>query len=900
VSTGDGYPSEQSVDVALRDGSTVHVRPVRHEDRAAIKAFLESMSAESLYFRKFGIANIEHLTDWSVDVDYADRYGVVATRGAPDSVVGHAAYVRTGEQRAEVAFEVADQLQGQGIATLLLAHLAGMAARHGIAWFTAEVLPSNRRMIDVFRTSGFPMTQRTVDSVVMIDLPTTFSEETLAAFEDRAQTSAIEAVRSFLSPHAVAVVGASRRKGTVGAEILENLLGAGYRGGVYPVNPHAEMISGVNAYRSVGDVPEPVELAVVVVPAAAVVGVARECAAVGVRALLVISAGFAEHGEDGARRQHELLEVSRHAGMRLIGPNCLGVLNLDPKVRLNATFAATQPPSGRIGFLSQSGGLGIALMEAAGRLDLGLSTFVSVGNKADISGNDLLEYWEHDDSTDVILLYLESFGNPRRFARIARRVSQSKPILAVKSGRSPVGARATSSHTGALIAASDVNVDALFRQAGVIRADTIGELLDTAALLSSQPAPHGDRVAIVTNGGGPGILCADTCAARGLAVPQLSGELRSVLDALLSRDATTANPVDMIATATPAQYRRTIELLIDSGECDAIVTLFVPPLMTAAAEVARAVDATAGNARGVTIASVFMVAEQPPRPPAGVPAAARFAFPEDAVRALAHAARWSAWRERPAGIVGSVPEGTIEEAAKITARALAEGRDWLSPAEAGAVLDAYGLPMIQTVTVDTVEEAVAAGAKLGYPVALKAIAAGLIHKTDAGGVELELGSGKAVRAAARAIAGAVEKAGHRLEGFVVQPMASPGVELLAGVVHDASFGPVLVCGAGGTTAELLEDIAVRITPVTNLDAHEMLSSLRSFRLLGGYRGRPPSDLAALGRMLMALSVLVETHPEIAELDLNPVIAGPSGALILDARIRVQAPELPKPVGALRG
>jgi acetate---CoA ligase (ADP-forming) len=899
VSLRAAYPLEQSVDVALRDGSTVHVRPVRSQDRPAIQKFLESMSAESLYFRAFGIPNIERLTDWSVDVDYADRYGLVVTRGGSDAIVGHAAYVRTDEQRAEVAFEVADHLQGHGIATLLLAHLAGVAATHGITSFIAEVLPSNRKMIEVFRDSGFPVSQRTISSVTAVELPTTLSEETLAAFEARAQTAAIEAMHSFLAPSAVAVIGASRRTGTVGAEIMGNMLAGGYKGAVYPVNPHAHAVAGVRAYPSVGDLPERVDLAVVVVPAAAVVGVAHECADAGVRGLLVISAGFAERGGDGIQRQQELLDTCRGAGMRLVGPNCLGVLNLDPEIGLNATFAASQPAPGRIGFLSQSGGLGIALMEAADRLDLGLSSFVSVGNKADISGNDLLEYWEHDPGTDVILLYLESFGNPRRFAKIARRVSQRKPILAVKSGRSPAGARATSSHTGALVSASDVSVDALFRQAGVIRTDTIGELLDAAALFSAQPPPKGDRVAIVTNGGGPGILCADACQAEGLAVPELSERVSAALAGFLPAEASTTNPVDMIATASADDYRRTIDVLVASGECDAIVTLFVPPLMTNADDVAHAVDGAVASAGGVTITSVFMVAEQPQRAAPGMPAAARFEFPENAVRALAHAARWSAWRERPSGVPGSLSGCRTEEAALIMARALAAGQGWLSPADAAAVLDCYQIPVIKSVTARTPAEAVAAAEALGYPVALKATAEGLIHKTDAGGVELDLTDAAAVAAAAARVAEAVAQAGHRLEGFLVQPMAPTGLELLAGVVHDASFGPVLVCGAGGTNAELLGDISVRITPLTDLDAREMLRSLRSFPALGGYRGRPAADTDSVERLLTSLSVLVETHPEIAELDANPVIAGPDGALVLDVRLRVSAPEPPPPLGALR-
>jgi acetyl coenzyme A synthetase (ADP forming)-like protein len=893
------YPAGQSVNVALRDGSTVHVRPVRREDRDAIAAFLQTMTADSLYFRAFGTPNIQRLSDWSVDVDYADRYGLVATTGPEQSIVAHAAYVRTSARRAEVAFEVADQLHGQGIGTLLLGHLAGVAAQHGITKLTAIVMPNNYKMIDVLRDSGFPVTQRSSDGATEIDLPTSVSEETLEAYERREQTAAISALRTFLAPRTVAVIGASRRAGTVGSELLVNLIQGGFAGRIFPVNPTAERLQGLRTYPSVADVPEPVELAVVIVPSRHVADVARQCAAGGVRSLVVISAGFAEAGPDGEARQAELLEICRTAGMRLIGPNCLGVLNTDPDVRMNATFAGGTPPVGRIGFLSQSGGVGIALMEASDRLSLGLSTFISVGNKADISGNDLIEYWENDPGTDLILMYLESFGNPRRFARIARRVGVKKPILAVKSGRSPAGARATSSHTGSLVSASDVTVDALFRQAGVIRADTIGELLDTAALLSSQPAPRGNRVAVVTNGGGPGILAVDACHAAGLAVPELSAELKGQISEFLSSEASVGNPIDMIATASAADYRRTIELLIRSGECDAVIAIFVPPLVTVAADVAREIDVAAQDAGGVTLASVFMDRDAPARTTGARRSAARFAFPEDAVRAIGHAARWTAWRDRPRGTTPELDGLRPEEAAGIVEQALAAGKGWLSPDEVGALLDCYGLPLAVTRIAEGPEEAVVVAEELGHPVVLKAIAADLVHKTDAGGVRVGLRNSGDVRTAALEIRDAVAQAGHRLQGYAVQRMAEGGVELLLGVVQDASFGPVLVCGAGGTSAELLQDVSVRITPLTDVDAREMLRSLRTFPLLDGYRGQPKCDTAAVEDVLLRLNALVETHPEIAELDANPLIAMPDGALIVDARVRVQRPAPSRPLSALR-
>ena len=741
------YPAEQEVDVALRDGSTVHIRPVRADDRARVLSFLKAMSAESLYFRVFGTANVESLTDWSMNVDYADRYGVVATTGADEDVVAHAGYVRTNEHSAEVAFEVADALHGYGIATIMLAHLAGVAARNGIAKFRAVVMADNYKMAEVFRDSGFPTSLNFSKGVSTITMPTELGEPTLQAFDDRRQTAAVGAMRSILAPASVAVIGASRRPGSVGHALLNNLVTAGFGGQIYPVNPHERELHGLRVYASLADIGDSVELAVIAVPAKGVLEVARECAAIGVRALLVVSAGFAEVGGEGRTRQSELLTICRQAGMRLIGPNCIGVINTAPEVRLNATFASGEPPAGRIGFVSQSGGVGIVLMQASDERRIGVSSFVSIGNKLDISGNDLLEYWERDPSTDVILMYLESFGNPRRFARIARRVSATKPILAVKSGRSPAGARATSSHTGALISASDVTVDALFRQAGVIRADTLGELLDTATLLNSQPAPAGNRVAIVTNGGGPGILCADACYADGLAVPELSTALQARLRKFLSPDASAANPVDMIASASAADYRKALELLAKSGECDAIVTIFVPALQTTAQQVADEVDDFAEHNPAITVAAAYMD-QAAPLPAKGTHAAARFDLPENAIRALAAAAGWSAWRQRPSGVIPPLDDCRGEDAGAIIAAALAAGQDWLPPADVSRLLDCYGLPMIPTSTAGTREQAVAAADTLGYPVALKATASGLLHKSDAGGVRLNLADPAAVAAAA--------------------------------------------------------------------------------------------------------------------------------------------------------
>ena len=632
-------------------------------------------------------------------------------------------------------------------------------------------------------------------------------------------------------------------------------------------------------------------------PAEIVVSAAQDCAAAGVRALLVVSSGFAETGPEGANRQRRLVDVCRDAGIRIVGPNCLGVINTSPEVRLNATFSSSSAVHGRVGFMSQSGGIGIALVQAASRLGVGLSSFVSVGNKVDLSGNDFLQYWEQDSGTDLVLLYLESFGNPRKFSRIARRVTAAKPVVAVKSGRTAAGARATSSHTGAMLSASDVTVDALFEQAGVIRTDTVHELFDVAAFLAAQPVPRGGRVVIVTNGGGPGILCADACQDYGVAIAELAPEVMARLAEFLPESAALGNPVDMIAAATAEDYRRTLEILIDAEACDAIIAIFVPALVTTAADVASAIHDVAAAGSGVPITTVFMTSEGTPdelsSPDVRVPS---YGFPEAAARSVSLAVRHGQWRGRDAGTVPYFEGLRAVEAAALISRELAREEEWLPPEAVAELLGYWGLPLIGTRTVPDTEQAVAAAAELGFPVALKASAPALIHKFDVGGVRLGLQDADAVRAAAGEIERAVGRAGLRLDGLTIQPMAPPGVELIVGVVHDHSFGPVVACGAGGTTAELINDVSIRLTPLTDVDASEMLRSLKTFPLLDGYRGAPRCDLATIEEVLQRVGLMVDAHPEIAELDCNPLIASPHGALIVDARVRLEnvAPARPVP------
>jgi acetyl coenzyme A synthetase (ADP forming)-like protein len=885
--------------VALRDGSTVYVRPTRAADEPAILAFLAGLSDESRYFRFFsGAPNLKEAAHRAAVSDLQERCNLIALAGAGPTIVAQAGYVRNETDRAEVAFAVADTFQGRGISTILLGQLAEIAQAVGISTFDASVLSENHRMIGVFRESGFKVSTHASAGVIELEFPTSLRPEALERFAGREQMAARAALEHVLAPTSVAVIGASRTRGTIGAELFHNLVANGFNGPAYPVNPSAPVVQSVVAYPTVLDIPGPVDLAVIAVPAVHVVETARQCAKKGVKSLVVISSGFAESGGEGASRQADLLAVCREAGMRLVGPNCMGVINMAPEVSMNATFGPAMPPPGRVGFMSQSGALGLAVIDYAKSLGLGLSWFISAGNKADLSGNDVLHYAETDPHTDLVLLYLESFGNPRKFARIARRVARSKPIIAVKSGRSTAGARATSSHTGALLSASDATVDALFRQAGVIRTDTLAELFDVAALMSNQPAPAGKRVAIITNGGGPGILCADACEAEGLIVPPLADQVVAGLRQFLPAQASVRNPIDMIAAASAEDYRHVIQTVAASDDIDAIVVIFIPPLVTQLAAVARAIrEAAEALPRPITLVTVFMSAHGVPDelkgPNVSLPS---YQFPEDAARALARSAVYGEWRHRPEGTVRDFPNNRPDEAAGIISSVLGTGARWLTAEETQRLLRCYGIPLASARFVSTPEQAREAAAELGGRLALKAMSPTLLHKSDAGGVRLGL-TVDDIEDAAGEMMRQIARHGHALSGFQVQALVTEGVELLVGVVHDRLFGPILACGAGGTTAELLKDVAVRITPLSDLDAHEMVRSLKTFPLLDGYRGAPKANVTALEEVMLRVSAMVEGHAEIAELDCNPVMVGQDRAVVVDARVRLEMPPARLPIGA---
>lgn len=849
------------------------------------------LSPESVYLRFFNVRGYDRAAvEQLLACIGPGQHVVVAECG--DDIVGMAQYARDadGSARAETAFLVVDAMRGRGIGTRMLEQLAEHARDEGIAEFWASVLPQNDRMLHVFLDSGFAMHSATSQGVVTVTL--SLEETPLAAAKaaERASVAAQASLRPFFEPQAVAIVGVSQNGTGVGAAVLRNLQRTGFRGRVVAIHPSAETLLGVSAYPRLVAVPGEVDLAVIIVPAAAVLDVVRDAVAKHVRAIVVISAGFAEAGEEGRAREQELLHLVRDAGVRMIGPNCMGLLNTDAAVALNATFSPVFPPAGRVAFSTQSGALGLAILDYARRVNLGISTFASIGNKADVSSNDLLQYWADDPQTRVILLYLESFGNPRKFGQLARCVGQQKPIVALKAGRTTAGARAASSHTGAL-AASDRIVDALFRQAGVLRSETIEEMFDVAVLLDQQPLPHGQRVAILTNAGGPGILAADACEARGLSVVPLSADTVAQLREFLPAAAGFQNPVDMLATATPADYERAARILLADPGIDSLVTIFIPPIVTSAVDVAAALKRVAG-AFQKPVVTTFMGVDDAIPMLAPIPC---YRFPESAVGALAHAVEYASWRRRPAGCVPAYHDA-VGNARAVLLRAQPKLEGWLAPLDAQRVLAALGLPQVETRAASSEADAVRKAAALGYPVAIKGFGPEIVHKSDVGAVRLNLADEAAVRAAYRSMATLL---GAKLAGVLVQRMAPPGVEMFIGGLQDAVFGPVVFAGSGGVLVELFGDATCRMCPATDRDVTEMLDEVRGIARLRGYRGGAPADEDAYREAILRVSALLDACPEIHEMDINPVRVRESGVSVLDARIRVGEAARPRPSRRVR-
>lgn len=879
----------------LKDGQTFKVRPITQDDREKLRDFFYRLSPQTRYFR-FGHMK-DHITDqelaYFTEVRPPDMYAYVGLTGeGPEELIRAVGrwFLSPERNTAEIAFVVEDNIQARGIGTSLLEKLAETALTFRIKKLVARVLPENVRMQRVFEESGFMVAKRFVEDAFVYTFDLENQEEFSKRQSLREHIARSTGMRRMLYPKAIAVIGASRDPASVGGKVFRNLLYSNFSGALYPVNPKAAAVNGVLCYPSVADVPGDVDLAVIVVPAKLVLDVVDACGRKGVWGVVIISAGFGESGPEGKERQRLLREKIFSYGMRCIGPNCLGILNTDPAVNLNATFGPLAPPRGNLSISSHSGALGLALLDYVKSNNLGVAHFASIGNRIDVSSNDLLEFWEDDENTKVILLYLETFGNARRFSRIARRITRKKPIVAVKSGRSDVGGRAASSHTGAL-AASDVAVDALFRQAGVIRVNKIEEMFNVAKLLAGQPLLRGPNVAILTNAGGPGVLAADAAVGWGLSVPVLPKETQDKLAQFLPKEAALANPVDTIASAPGEHFEKALRILLDEKTIDAVIVINIP--LRDPEEIAAGIRRAIADYRGdkPVLASFMMshAADVNLRYNGNgiVPV---YTFPEDAVHALALAWPYAQHCRQDEGRIPAFPDIDEERAWNYlrSTNALAKGKGWLAPEAAMGLLREYGIPVAATHAANSPEEAAQAGTEIGFPVAMKLRSTTLTHKTDVGGIALNLKTADEVKQAYTAMQERLIAAGHgsAMEGVIVQPMMKGGQEVIVGMSQDPLFGPLLMVGMGGVQVELTKDVAFSLHPLTDKDPDFMLKQLKGLPLLTGWRGSSPRDVDALREVLLRFSALIDDFTEIAEMEINPLMVFDQGrgCAVVDARI----------------
>jgi len=877
------YPHHWEADVLLADGGVVHLRPSGPGDAEEIRAMHGRMSARTLYLRYFSVVN--QVSDKQIalftELDNMNAAGLVAVLGGQIIAAGTYHRNTSGDtEAAEVAFVVEDAQQRRGLGSILLEHLAAAAQERGIRRFTAEVLSENTQMVRVFIDAGYSVSREYDSGVVdlVFDIgPTDKSRAVVLAREHRAEARSIARL---LSPRSIAVIGASTEPTKLGHAVLLNLLRSNFSGPVFPVNPDTPSVQGVRAYGSVTDIPDPVDLAVVTVPAATVAEVVESCRVKGVHGLVVMTAGFADRpadgpGTDGADAQRHMVEVARAAGMRVLGPNCLGMINTDQAVRMNATLAPVVPPPGRIGFFCQSGALGIAILADAASRGLGLSTFVSAGNRADVSGNDLLQFWHGDDRTEVVLLYLESFGNPRKFARLARVLARTKPVIAVKSGRH---SRVTPGLAASSSPLSEVAVATLFEQAGVIRTPGLTTAFDVAQLLSTQPVPPGNRVGIVGNSSALGVLAVDFCLDAGL---------------LVAPDA----PVDLGVDVTAADLAEQVRAAVSRTDIDALVVAWVPPVATPGAEHATALrEAVAGSS--IPVVTTFLavdglmdlLAVRDADGRAGRGSVPSYRTLERAVQALSYAVRYGTWLARPPGAVPEL-DGIDRAAARAAVAAMhgpADPERAMTDAEVVNLLGHYGIAVVDFTVVGNAEQAVTAAADTGYPVALKSFDESLRHRLDQSGVRLGLHNSEQLHDAYDELSAL---AGPWLYVQAEVERERREVPTVFRISADPSFGALVSFGIGGVATELLDDLAYRAVPLTDADAADLIAAPRAAPLLRGYRGSrivPPEPLIDLA---LRLSALADDLPEVVDLQLLPVLAGPAGVAVTAATGRVGPPSL---------
>jgi acyl-CoA synthetase (NDP forming)/RimJ/RimL family protein N-acetyltransferase len=866
------YPPSWEADVLVSDGGTVHLRPILPSDAPALVEFHGALSVRTRYLRFFSAypripeRDLVRFTT----VDHIDRVAFIVLLA--DKIIAVGRYERTPDtDEAEVAFVVADAHQGRGIGSVLLEHLAAAARERGIRRFTAVVLAENDAMLRVFRDAGYQPASHIEYGEVSLDFEIDETMLTESVMREREQYAEARSIRRLMYPRSVAIVGASANESKIGNAVLRALLDGGFNGSVFAVNRGTDEVDGLVSYPTVSAIPQPVDLVVLAVPAESVPGVVAECAAAGVHGLVVVSGGFGERGDDAERltgllAQRQIVTEARAHGMRVVGPNCLGIINTDPDVRLNASLAPLTPPAGRAGFFSQSGALGVAILGEATRRGLGVSTFVSAGNRADVSGNDLLQYWETDPGTDIALLYLESFGNPRKFARVARRMGRHKPIVAVKSGRRSVVAGLAETS----VDVPDASVQALFESSGVIRVATLGDLFDVAVLLAAQPLPAGDRVAIVGNSTALAVLAAEACDAEGLSL---------------------ADMVDLGVETTPEQFGAAIGAAVGDPDVDAVVAVFVPPLQrTSGDEYAAALRAASHNG-ATTVLSTFLgydgvltaLAEPGPTTPmpGSVPA---YPTPERAVRALAQAVRHAQWRNRPVGVVPPLGDANSVAGHEFVDAMLsvAPGGRVLLDFESATLLDYYGIDVVASRQVAGIAQAQAAAAEFAAPVALKVPGAARVHLVD----------GSAI-----AEAWASLELSENAEA-TVQVMAPRGVDVVLEVHADVSFGSLVSFGIGGVATELLGDRGYAVVPLTDLDAADLLMTPRAAPMLIGYGDAQPVNLDALAALTLKLSGMADDLPQVASCSLWAV-AAPRGVYVLAAEISLAHPGVRSDAGPRR-
>jgi acyl-CoA synthetase (NDP forming)/RimJ/RimL family protein N-acetyltransferase len=857
------YRAHWEADVVLRDGGTAHLRPIRPSDTEDLQRFHLAQSPESVYLRFF--APMPRLSERDLHrfthVDHVERVALVIT--VQDEIIGIGRYDKIDTVSAEVAFNISDLHHGRGVGSVLLEHLAAAARENGVHRFVAEVLPQNRKMMAVFRDAGYEVNHRYDDGVISLSFQIDPTDKSRAVMEAREHRAEARSVWALLNPTSVVLIGASRREGTIGHRLLSDMVGSRYTGELYVVHPEADVVLGVPAHRTLAEVPGTVDLAIIAVPAPAVLAVVTDCAAKGVHGLLVVSGGFAEQSAEGLARQHELVRVARAGGMRVVGPNSWGLLNADVSVRLNVSLMAALPDSGRIGLFAQSGATSVSMLDTVSRRGLGVSTFVSSGNRADVSGNDCMQFWEADEQTDVVGMYIESIGNPRKFSRVARRLSRTKPVIVVKSGRAGFGV--PPGHSVRPSVAPLRAFDALLAQSGCIRVENTRQLFDVAHFMTTQPLPDGPRVAVVANSHGLAALITDACAAWDLQVVRPPGVLPTV--------------------AEPEEFRSVLDEAFAAPDVDAVVAAFVPPLAAHAADVAEILSKASASARQPVVAC-FLGMSGLRDQLATARAVPTYPSPEEAVRTLALAVRYRIWKDKGPG-TRVQPEGCDPGAA----RAMIDGL--LAEHPAGLQLDdqrtaellaLYGLELWPALPVVDRHDAVRAANRLGWPVALKTTAPHLRHRVDLGGVRLGIG-------------GPTELADHLAEmrrvlrplggdEFVVQRMAPSGVACVIRTVEDPLFGPVVSFGVAGDAMELLDDIGHRIPPLTDLDVVDLVTSVRCAPKLFGHHGAKPADVAALYDVIARVSCLADDLPEIAQLELNPVVVAKSSLSVLGATIQI--------------